>query len=526
MHGSGIAILFPGQGAFDGKAIAEVYQNFPQTRAIFSEIDAVAKNHLRASVSELLFRPGGSPPIEELLANAPDVLQLGIYGLSVATYKILEAQGLEPAVLVGHSFGEIAALVCGGAFSVREGAEIVCHRIAAVSALGERSGYMAALGTDAATAQKIVDLAGKDLAVAVENHESQTVVAGSEADMAAVEEVARALRVFFKRLNSPYPFHCPPIMGPVRSDFAAGMQHLAPDRLRVPVYSPILGRYYNDGDVLTERLAEHLVRPVAFSRAVEQLHAEGIGVFLECGALDALSKLVKTTLGSRPVSVLAALDPNRAAARSLEEAMRSLEELGLLSRKRSHAADALVERPHPEAGDFEAFWAAHGERVLNYIHHEFVAWAKHAPAPAGEAHAAPPPPEVVYARPRAVEETPAKEAAPAGEGGRPAPSAAKTRAELFSEVTALFAEALEYPEEVFTEEVQLEAELGIDSVKQTELLARVIQRYELPPRPADFRLSDYSTMGKIVDFVYAALPRQASPVGAASANGAGVPAHR
>src|SRR6476646_3892920 len=80
------------------------------------------------------------------------------------------------------------------------------------------------------------------------------------------------------------------------------------------------------------------------------------------------------------------------------------------------------------------------------------------------------------------------------------------RAKLFSEMVAFYAAALEYPEEVFSEGIELEAELGIDSVKQTELLARVTEKYGLPPRPADFRLSDYRTMGRIVDFIASAAP--------------------
>ena len=57
-----------------------------------------------------------------------------------------------------------------------------------------------------------------------------------------------------------------------------------------------------------------------------------------------------------------------------------------------------------------------------------------------------------------------------------------------------YATALEYPVEVLTEDVELEADLGVDSVKQTELLSRGADRYQLPARPTDFRLSDYSTM--------------------------------
>jgi acyl carrier protein len=81
----------------------------------------------------------------------------------------------------------------------------------------------------------------------------------------------------------------------------------------------------------------------------------------------------------------------------------------------------------------------------------------------------------------------------------------KDRNQLFQEMSSLYAEMLEYPLEVFTEEIQLEAELGIDSIKQTELLARVSERYKLPPRPDSFRLSNYDTMGKVVDFAYSFL---------------------
>ena len=65
--------------------------------------------------------------------------------------------------------------------------------------------------------------------------------------------------------------------------------------------------------------------------------------------------------------------------------------------------------------------------------------------------------------------------------------------------------ALEYPVAVFTEDVELEADLGVDSVKQTELLSRGADRYQLPARPTDFRLSDYSTMGRVAAFVFGAL---------------------
>jgi acyl carrier protein len=76
------------------------------------------------------------------------------------------------------------------------------------------------------------------------------------------------------------------------------------------------------------------------------------------------------------------------------------------------------------------------------------------------------------------------------------------RDQLFAELVAIYAEAMEYPTEVFSETVELEAELGIDSVKQTEIIQRISGRYGLPPLPANFRTGDFKAMGQIVDFVY------------------------
>ncbi|MGH2369894.1 MAG: hypothetical protein ACRDI2_17070, partial [Chloroflexota bacterium] len=56
-----------------------------------------------------------------------------------------------------------------------------------------------------------------------------------------------------------------------------------------------------------------------------------------------------------------------------------------------------------------------------------------------------------------------------------------------------------------------------DSVKQTELMARVVESYGLPPRPADFRMADYDTMGKITDLVWALMQRAPAEAVAAPA---------
>jgi acyl carrier protein len=142
--------------------------------------------------------------------------------------------------------------------------------------------------------------------------------------------------------------------------------------------------------------------------------------------------------------------------------------------------------------DFEAFWAERSPFMIELIKSEFVSFLlqRHIQWTPVEMTASPP---FVQPAPPLAQPLPA-EAAPVTRLGRD---------RLFSELVAVYAEAMEYPPEVFTETVELEAELGIDSVKQTEILGRIREAYKLPRLPANVRINDFKTMGQIVDLVFA-----------------------
>jgi acyl transferase domain-containing protein len=479
------AVLFPGQGAFSGAALKDVAAEYPQIAETLTKIDEVAKDRLNVSLTETLLGET-APNIDELMKRSPDVLQLAIYATSMGLYRILDTYGFQPKVLIGHSLGEISAMVCGGAFSVRDGAEIVCHRVQALKALGDRSGYMVALGTNAERARQMLDLLGvQRSAIAVENEEGQTVVSGDEKELDAVTELAKVLPVPVVRLYSPYPFHSP-VLEPIESDFAARLRDLEQQPLERPVYSPILGRVYTDSDRLTDQLAEHLTHPVRFAEAIRTVHGEGARQFVECGALDTLSGIVKRILAGSDFSVIPCLVPGPGARQTLDGAIETL--TGKTVGTRPVAQDLAQSLPAgTDAATIGAFFAEHGDRVQSFIQSEFEAFrAAHAQSTAAPVTVAP------------SEAAPQADAplAAAGENG------VGSRDDLFAELVTLYATALEYPEEVFTEDVALEAELGVDSVKQAELIGRVAEHYNMPPRPEDFRLGDYDTLGKVTDFVY------------------------
>ncbi|MCD9163395.1 acyltransferase domain-containing protein [Streptomyces albireticuli] len=475
-----VIALFPGQGAFDGAALAAAYREYPQIKRVFDEIDTVSREFFSRDLSKVLFGDV-TPEMEKLLADDAWVSQLAIYGSSLAAWQILADGGAEADVLVGHSLGEIAALVAAQAFSVADGARIVAHRVQVIERQGLAPGRMAALSADGDRVRALIDLIGDELlSVATENHDTQTVVSGPRDAMEKALAVSRQLGISTADISSPFPFHTP-ILAPAVPVFAGLVGKLDQRPLRTPVYSPVLGRYYEPDDALGELLAEHFVKPVRFSAAVRHLHGEGRAErFVEVGGKAVLTKLVGKVLGSgaRPAT-WSTLSLGGDGKLGLTAALADLGTPAELDEGKARTL-AAVFAPDAGAAEFAEFWAAFGGQLVGLGKERLAEFR------AGRAQGA-------------------GQAAPRAAATGPKPGAGVERGAVADAIRSIYAAALEYPEEVFTEDVLLEAELGVDSVKQVELLTRVSEHYGLPPRDTGFRLVEIDTMAKVVDFFVANL---------------------
>jgi acyl transferase domain-containing protein len=442
--------LFPGQGGYRS-GVLDILNASGEAADAIATIDEIS--------SEMLGRPlvrtlSGyvSSRDEELFAAEPELVQLGVFATSVATFEIFRSRGARVSLLVGHSLGEIAALVCSGALSAGDGARILCHRLMVLREHDASGGGMLALTCDRERAQRVLDLLpSAGAVVAVENGALQTVVSGPADALRRVAGIADAIGLPSTALRAPHPFHND-VLRPARRALAErirGHRARTPD---IPVYSPILERYYRPQEDLGELLASHLTTPVRFGPAIERAHADGARIWVEFGAGRALTNLVRS---ARPDAVV--LTPLHGSQTAL--------------------ADAV------------AFVGASAATSP-------VAPVRVAPVPAASAPVAAP------------VATPAPAPPPATPPATPAPSPAVPAArtplpagEIEARIRALYANALEYPEEVFEPDAELEADLGVDSVKQTELMARLGEEFALGPRPEGMRMSDYRTFGKVVSFV-------------------------
>jgi acyl transferase domain-containing protein/NAD(P)-dependent dehydrogenase (short-subunit alcohol dehydrogenase family)/acyl carrier protein len=86
----------------------------------------------------------------------------------------------------------------------------------------------------------------------------------------------------------------------------------------------------------------------------------------------------------------------------------------------------------------------------------------------------------------------------------PAPVPAKAEAtasdDVKERILALVVEKTGYPEDMLDLDLDLEADLGVDTVKQAELFASVREAYDIP-RDTNLRLRDFPTLAHVIQFV-------------------------
>jgi acyl transferase domain-containing protein/acyl carrier protein/NAD(P)-dependent dehydrogenase (short-subunit alcohol dehydrogenase family) len=116
--------------------------------------------------------------------------------------------------------------------------------------------------------------------------------------------------------------------------------------------------------------------------------------------------------------------------------------------------------------------------------------------------------------------TPAFDASPAAAGDATTTAGSGTADGVQKEVMKIIAEKTGYPPDMLDLDLDLEADLGIDTVKQAEMFAAIRAAYDIP-REDNLKLRDFPTLAHVVQFVYARKPDlvPAAPVVTAPVSG-------
>jgi [acyl-carrier-protein] S-malonyltransferase len=265
----------------------ELAANHPAARSVFDEADQA----LGFSVSDLCF--SGSEEALKLTANT----QPAILTASVATYRVLAENGVEPAFVAGHSLGEFSALVAAGSLEFADAVRLVRRRGEYMqSAVPEGVGAMAAiLGLAPAQVAGICRQAadGQVVAPANLNSPEQTVISGhAEAVKRAVELASAGGAKRAVMLPVSAPFHSS-LMKPAAERLETDLRATKFRTLRVPLVNNADAEILTSGDDVRESLIRQVTLPVRWEESIRELIDQGVNTFVEVGPGRVLTGLLR-----------------------------------------------------------------------------------------------------------------------------------------------------------------------------------------------------------------------------------------
>jgi [acyl-carrier-protein] S-malonyltransferase len=282
-----LAFLFPGQASQYPGMGRDLAENFVEARRVFEEADAA----LGFSISKVCFE--GTEDELKLTENT----QPAILTVSVAAQRVLEAKGVVPDCVAGHSLGEYSALVAAGGIEFADAVKLVRKRGKYMQeAVPAGQGAMAAiLGMAPAEVAEITKKAaqGEIVAAANLNSPEQTVISGTAAAVRRAVEIASqegAKRAVILAVSAP--FHCE-LMMPAQKQLEADLRAITFHKLRFPLYTNVDAEAITEGEEARDALIRQVCLAVRWLDSVHEMIDSGVHMFVEVGPGKVLSGLLR-----------------------------------------------------------------------------------------------------------------------------------------------------------------------------------------------------------------------------------------
>ncbi|MDF6043848.1 type I polyketide synthase [Streptomyces sp. JH14] len=317
-----VAMLFTGQGAQYPGMGRSLYERYPVFQEHMDECDRLFEPHLGRSVRDLML---GDDPADEL--GQTQYTQPALFAVEYATARLWMSFGVEPAMLIGHSIGEVVAAAVAGLFSLEDAVRLVAARsrlMQSVSAPGGMVSVQAAMDTVAPFVQGC-----PDVAFAAVNTPQSCVVSGGSDSLAEIVAKLGARGIATQALKVSHAFHSP-LMAEVFDEFAAAIADVQFHEPDLTLVSNVTGAVAVFEEIATpEYWVRHIGAPVEFAAGMRTIAEHGEYVFLEVGPSATLLGLGRRCVAGAGHTWLASAHRDDPAADTLKRSVAELYRAGL-----------------------------------------------------------------------------------------------------------------------------------------------------------------------------------------------------
>ena len=283
-----IALVFPGQGAQWPGMAAGLMTSEPVFAERMRACEEALAEFTDWSLGAVIGGESGAPPLDRV-----DVVQPALFAVMVSLAALWRSYGIEPAAVVGHSQGEIAAAHIAGALSLRDAARVVALRSAELPRLSGQGG-MASVGLGAEAVTGMLRRFAGRLSVAAVNGPDSVVVAGDIGALDDLADVCQGDGVRFKRVDVDYASHSPHVEQ-LRERLEHVLAGITPRTGNVPFYSSATGGLLDTAELGPEYWYYSLRQCVQFEKTVGALLADGHDLFVEASPHPVLTAAIEET---------------------------------------------------------------------------------------------------------------------------------------------------------------------------------------------------------------------------------------
>ena len=421
-----LGFLFPGHGTHSSTMFDTYLKGSSSAGKLIEMADEVVNERCGYRLTDAV-RGNARFPIEH-----PCVTQPAIFTAALGGALMAEEYSLHPSLLVGHSLGEYAALVCSGVLTAETGLRMVIDRAECVADIPQdRRGAMLAVLLDddsqiAVVRRAVAAHASRGaISVGVINSPRQVVVSGEHELVISCREELKRSGVSSTLLPIGVGFHSA-VLAEAVAPFEERLKQYSWTAPMTPVVSSVFGGYVDSDslEALPSLLAAQLITQFDFRNSLKVAQDAGVDMYLDCGPRSVLSKLVSSQMNLGDVSVM-----------------------------------------HLDYGP------AHADRTRDVL--TALSWVR-------SGSVAPTDVEVVDAQGEVFE------APGSGVVEETLDGAGVDKDAVCTALREAFAERTGYPLELIEADLDLEADLGIDSVKRVEVVGHVGEVLGVDVKELDF----------------------------------------
>jgi acyl transferase domain-containing protein/thioesterase domain-containing protein/acyl carrier protein len=280
--------LFAGQGAQRAGMALRLLESSPAFERHMRECEEALSPFVEWSLLEVLGDPEGG------WLDRLDIVQPALFATMVSLARLWQDFGVEPAVLVGHSQGEIAAAHIAGGLSLPDAARVIALRGKAMAKIAGKGG-MLSISLPAAELPPLLEPYGERVSLAAINGPASLVLSGEPQALDELLASSERDGIRAQRIAVDYAAHSSQIED-LRDELLEAFAPISPQSGSIPLHSTVSGEEIDTAGLDAEYWYRNLRQTVLLEPALRSLLGQGHRTFVEVSPHPVLGFAVQETI--------------------------------------------------------------------------------------------------------------------------------------------------------------------------------------------------------------------------------------